>query len=559
MPAVSWHRQTGRDNLTDAAGFSKASGKRITSIVFCCTPHRPPPPSPPPPPPPPPPPSPPPPSPPPSPPPPPPSPPPPPPMPPGFPPPYPPAVSLAPVLYDNFFFDAYSIIDPTQLSVTVTKYAATVVLGDNAFSILATPAARVLLFAERLGQGRTSGSAAESFGGDCPTSAANPVLCQLVLKTVTWAAFYGIARGGARVRVTNPRYIPFAQWLVQQDSRLKPPPTGKGVGNLLDYVLTLSTFVTVYDTPTFNKPGYELVDIYIVDPTDPLYSDPDVQRSLRSFVAAGRGTFIMGPDMSYLDAYITGSRHRRLLGDGAVEPPEGGHPVVLSLGADPRLRRRLMSAERRRLQTLYPVAPAGSIAVNADTLTNADLAAQLYIQYLRSQIFLSTFDRDIAINTVAVGKATLNPSDSNNFDFNQWYKNITVDLKGPVYFLPPPNPPPPPPALRPPPPTPPSPVAVASNVLGCYKDDATVRALAARLTTDRTLTRELCASLAKNGRYTYFGLQGTNCYADNTLTLANSYGKRLDSECSTLCPGNSAQKCGLLSSTLVANTIYQVV
>ncbi|KAG2500181.1 hypothetical protein HYH03_001762 [Edaphochlamys debaryana] len=485
-----------------------------------------------------------------------------------------------PTLFNNFFHDAYRVINASQLSVNVTKAAATVLLGDNAFSVLSTPASQVLVWVERLGEGRTCGAAAESYGSDCcEPSKNNPVLCGLVQRAVSWAAVNGINRGGARVRVSNTKYIPFAEWLCKRDPGLKRPPNGQG--NNPTWLLTLSDFVREFAKPNFFKRGNR-VDMYIVDSTDPLYTNEDVQAALQGFVAGGGGTFIAGPDMSYLDAALTDTspsgRHRRLLAQeslhqteaatlGTVSRPEGGHPVLLTLGAEAELGRRLQSAEgraavRRRLQTTsYPVAAPGAIAVTPETLTNPDLAAQLYIQYLRGQMFLSAFDLNIGINTVAIGRATLSSTNSANFDFFSWLNTI-YSLRGPVYYLPPPPPPPPPPALRPPPPRPPSPpppLVVSSTAVGCYKDDATVRALAARLTSDRVLTREICANLAKTNRYTYFGLQGTNCYADNTLTRANTYGKRLDSECSTLCPGNSAQRCGLLSSTLVASNIFQVL
>ncbi|KAG2491776.1 hypothetical protein HYH03_009936 [Edaphochlamys debaryana] len=506
--------------------------------------------------------------------------------------------------YPYFFQDVYSMVTSSQIEVNITRWITTVALTRDAFSLVSTPVSQNIIFAMRYGMGRVGGTAAESLALTCGTPEGDGTLCSIVQATVAWTAGAAATSwGGSRVRVSTPEYVPFAAWLTQREPGLRAPASNGGGVNTPGWVLDLTAFALARKDMSWKKPGRNGVDLYIIDPYDTRYYDVQVKAALLAFIEMGGGVFVVGPDLSDWDASIpyvpvpaeggaAGRRRSLRTGDDddaeVEEEVKEGDLKGLALegrgqaGGRERLPAgRLAAAKRRWLLTnttypvtsvtsttgatlsTYPVAPAGSIIVSPDTLTNADTAVQLYIQYLRGQILMSQYDLKIAINSVAVGRATLSRTDPNNYDFYTWL-NTTYSLGGPVYYLPPPPPPPPPPSIRPPPPRPPSPpppppppALAAPLYQGCFADSSLVRALGVRLSADRAMALELCAGLARGSSLPYFGMQGILCFADLSLTRARSYGQLADPACATLCPGNAGQRCGLVSSSLVLLSIYR--
>ncbi|PNH08870.1 hypothetical protein TSOC_004557 [Tetrabaena socialis] len=219
------------------------------------------------------------------------------------------------------------------------------------------------------------------------------------------------------------------------------------------------------------------------------------------------------------------------------------------------------------------VAPAGAISGVDETRTNADSAAQVYIQYLKGAVALSSYDLNMAVSTVTIARAAFTTSDPAASKFFGYLDQI-YSLGGAIPGLAPPLPSPPPPRpisgpspprlpsppLPPPLPPllPPVPVNVTTSFMGCYKDNAAVRALAFRLIADRANALLFCARLTKLAGYPFMGLQGSNCFGGTDLARAESYGVRAATECATSCPGNSTQTCGLTTSTLVLVSVYSV-
>ncbi|PNH12711.1 Kremen protein 1 [Tetrabaena socialis] len=95
--------------------------------------------------------------------------------------------------------------------------------------------------------------------------------------------------------------------------------------------------------------------------------------------------------------------------------------------------------------------------------------------------------------------------------------------------------------------------------VGCFVDQATVRALPTRLSTsDRALTVQRCASLATAATLQFFGLQGSSCFGGTSLLQAQVYGAATTAECSTACTGDRTQFCGLVTTTRLLSSVYQL-
>ncbi len=71
-----------------------------------------------------------------------------------------------------------------------------------------------VLYGNRFGNGRVSGTAAQSLVTSCCNANSDPKMDTLLLRQALWTAVYGIKLGGAKVRVSDEKFIPFAQWLV---------------------------------------------------------------------------------------------------------------------------------------------------------------------------------------------------------------------------------------------------------------------------------------------------------------------------------------------------------
>lgn len=83
---------------------------------------------------------------------------------------------------------------------------------------------------------------------------------------------------------------------------------------------------------------------------------------------------------------------------------------------------------------------------------------------------------------------------------------------------------------------------------GCYTELSSGRALAGMKVVGSSstfpMTLEACAAFARQNNYALFGVEyGQECYVDNTLNSGSVLASSQD-DCSTKCPGNSAEYCG---------------
>ena len=77
-----------------------------------------------------------------------------------------------------------------------------------------------VLYGNRFGNGRVSGTAAQSLVTRCCKAGSDPKMDSLLLRQVLWTAVLGIKLGGAKVRVSDPKFQPFAEWLVATSATL---------------------------------------------------------------------------------------------------------------------------------------------------------------------------------------------------------------------------------------------------------------------------------------------------------------------------------------------------
>ena len=83
------------------------------------------------------------------------------------------------------------------------------------------PASRLqVLYGTRYGDGRVVGTAAKSITDLCCKAGSDPGTDSLLLRQALWAASYGTKLGGAKVRVSDPKFQPFAEWLVATSATL---------------------------------------------------------------------------------------------------------------------------------------------------------------------------------------------------------------------------------------------------------------------------------------------------------------------------------------------------
>ncbi|KAG2450705.1 hypothetical protein HYH02_004543 [Chlamydomonas schloesseri] len=226
--------------------------------------------------------------------------------------------------------------------------ATSATVTTTAFSCAPFSRAAVM-YGTRYGTGRVVGTAAKSITDLCCKAGSDPNMDLLLMRQALWAAAYGIKLGGAKVRVSDPAYIPFAQWLVataatlkttdkngcdaaanHRANWLKAPPNG--VGNNPEWYLPVDVFTAQYNDPRSNKPGSFVVDLYIIGPDNDLYNNYEVNRTFHSYVYnSSRGLFVIGPDMSHYDALwntaawasvnqtgLVVRRHRRQLHGGLL-------------------------------------------------------------------------------------------------------------------------------------------------------------------------------------------------------------------------------------------------
>ena len=78
---------------------------------------------------------------------------------------------------------------------------------------------------------------------------------------------------------------------------------------------------------------------------------------------------------------------------------------------------------------------------------------------------------------------------------------------------------------------------------GCYTDSVSARSLPTARNNDNSLTIQSCATFCLQGNYTYMGAEyHSECYCANALSSAATLSP--DTDCSTVCSGNSSQACG---------------
>ena len=93
--------------------------------------------------------------------------------------------------------------------------------------------------------------------------------------------------------------------------------------------------------------------------------------------------------------------------------------------------------------------------------------------------------------------------------------------------------------------------------IGCYQDTRDrSRQILTKYEFSNTMTLDKCAALARQGKYTYFGVSnGQWCYFDNQINYYNGLGyATTDDKCAVPCGGNSAQNCG----SFWTNTMFQL-
>eukprot|EP00198_Chlamydomonas_reinhardtii_P002206 XP_001691542.1 predicted protein [Chlamydomonas reinhardtii] len=450
----------------------------------------------------------------------------------------------------EYFFDDASYINPAIQSLDLRNVLGTVLIAKASYSTVSLPSGHNVLYGNRFGNGRVSGTAAQSLVTRCCKAGSDPKMDSLLLRQVLWTAVLGIKLGGAKVRVSDPKFQPFAEWLVatsatltgRDKNALKAPPNGNG--NNPEWYLPLSNFTAQYNDPRFNKPGGFVVDLYIIS-ADQVFTDELLINSTLSYVRdTGRGLFVVGSDLTYYDNLfnstingtlsnqttvgpggVTRRRHARrtLLSaeeEAALEDLRYGAMLMgrpglaVDVTADPNGANTLEALTRhyqarRRMQSytvntlLGPmgisysstVLPAVStIVVSSSTLTNCQQASIMYIYYLQGKIALGPADLDLAVKTISIARGS--------------YSLTSATL----------------------------------TQLSCYKDNSNARALPYRLGGSAAMTVELCTSWARSAGYPFIGLQGTNCWAGYDLNLCNTYGT--SSSCALRCGGNTAQICG---------------
>ncbi|KAG2450704.1 hypothetical protein HYH02_004542 [Chlamydomonas schloesseri] len=441
-------------------------------------------------------------------------------------PPMPPSILFAQPNTTQYFFDDVSYINPDIQSISIRNVLGTVILAQTSYATVSLPSGHNVLYGNRYGNGRVSGTAAESLVTGCCTTGSDPKMNTLLLRQVLWTAVLGIKLGGAKVRVSDPKFIPFAQWLVTTSSTLaggdknalKAPPNG--VGNNPDWYLSFSTFKEQYNDPRFNKPGSFVVDLYIISaeqafPTNAAEANLTIS-SIQSYVRdTGRGLFVVGKDFSYYDT-LWNTRNASLVdqttvGPGGVqrrrrharalltsEEEEAledlrhgamllGRPddFAINFKADPRgvatleeLTRRYQSRQARRSLQSYtvntllgpmgisysatPLPALSTIVVSSTTLTNCQQASIIYIYYLQGKLAMGPADLDVAVKTISIARGSYSLSDPWASQYFWPYQDDIQFYGGVIPNQPPPSPPPPPPVALSPPPSPPPPPPPAS-------------------------------------------------------------------------------------------------
>jgi hypothetical protein len=86
------------------------------------------------------------------------------------------------------------------------------------------------------------------------------------------------------------------------------------------------------------------------------------------------------------------------------------------------------------------------------------------------------------------------------------------------------------------------------NYQGCYTESTSSRALSSKQlygsASQGDMTLEMCASFCFDNGYRLFGVEyGQQCYCGDSLNAGSVFTTNQD-DCSTKCPGNSAQYCG---------------
>ncbi|KXZ49431.1 hypothetical protein GPECTOR_21g657 [Gonium pectorale] len=131
-----------------------------------------------------------------------------------------------------------------------TRYSRGTVLALGSESLIAGPTGCC-------GSGPGSGSGA---GVVSPDPAALTGLERLMLQASAWTAYYGIKCGGAKVRVSSQRYLPYAKWLVGLRPDLFVP-----LGSDSAYLMSMDLFVRAVQgtVPQGKRPP---MDLYVLGP-----------------------------------------------------------------------------------------------------------------------------------------------------------------------------------------------------------------------------------------------------------------------------------------------------
>ncbi|EFJ39867.1 hypothetical protein VOLCADRAFT_100446 [Volvox carteri f. nagariensis] len=109
--------------------------------------------------------------------------------------------------------------------------------------------------------------------------------------------------------------------------------------------------------------------------------------------------------------------------------------------------------------------------------------------------------------------------------------DLAISVYHTIEPRPPPRPPAPPPSLR------------KSDLLGCYRDSETFRALPYRLSVSENMTVAECQSAAKLQGYSLYGLEaGRECWAGYDSYRATSLGPSIS--CDWPCTGDDCEMCG---------------
>ncbi|KXZ54442.1 hypothetical protein GPECTOR_5g94 [Gonium pectorale] len=222
----------------------------------------------------------------------------------------------------------------------------------------------------------------------------------------------------------------------------------------------------------------------------------------------------------------------------------------------------LVSGPMGLLFSGYVADPGGNLTIATPTaLQNAELAAQLYVEYLRGVVVLQPADLQMMVSTVSRAAAVL-PRSSPSLTRFWALVDLSASLAATRPALPPlgvsspppspsPNSPPlPPRAPRPPlPPLPPAPPAPLTTYLGCFQDDTADPALSTTLSAaDRANSPERCVSAAvvAGTRTPFIGMRRSRCVGSPSTGLSVAFlASRLpDTLCPLTCPGAPSQRCG---------------